>query len=288
MHELGKARGALVLGAVLFSTGGVLIKAVSLGGWQVACLRSLVAAAAFPLLVPLARRRPTRGEWLVGVSYAATLVLFVIANKLTTSASAIFLQSAAPLFILVLSPWLLGERASRRDVPAMLALAAGLALLLAGEPAAQTTAPDPRLGNALATASGLTWALTLIGLRRLGRGGVGGGLGVVLTGNLIAALVCLPLALPIAGAGVADWAALGFLGVVQIALAYRCVIGGLARVPAFEASLILLVEPVFNPLWTWLLFAESPGALALLGGAVVAGTTVVRSLARAPASEPAG
>ena len=96
-----KARLLLVSAAVLFSTGGAAIKWTTLTAWQVAGLRSLIAAIALLILLPDARRHWSRRNWLVGVVYAMTLVLFVTANKLTTAANAIFLQAAAPLYILL-------------------------------------------------------------------------------------------------------------------------------------------------------------------------------------------
>jgi len=282
MRELSKARGALILAAILFSTGGALIKGTTLDGWQVACLRSFVAALAFPVLVPAARRWPSGVEWLVGIAYASTLVLYVVANKLTTAASTIFLQSTAPLYILMLSPWLLSERASRRDLPFLVAMGTGLTLLVIGEPAAQATAPDPRLGNALALGSGVAWAFTVMGLRRLRRtdaagNSTGGGTGAVVAGNVLAAAATLPVAWPIHGALHPDWTTIAFLGVVQIALAYRLVTSGLARVSALDASLLLIVEPVLNPVWAWALHGEQPGTLAVSGGAILAVATLVRA-----------
>ncbi len=280
MQEVSKARFALVVAAVLFSSGGALIKGISLGPWQVACFRSLVAAIAFVAIVPSARRIPTRGEWLVGIAYAATLVLFVVANKLTTAASTIYLQSTAPLYILLFAPLLLGERASRRDAPFLAAMAVALGLLVVGTPAAQTTAPNPTLGNALALGSGVCWGFTVMGLRRLQRsssaGGTGGG--AVVAGNVIAALATLPMALPLGASHAFDWGAIAFLGIVQIALAYRFVTFGLQRVAALEASLLLLVEPVLSPIWAWWVHGEEPGALALAGGGLVACATAAKAL----------
>ncbi|MBL8861835.1 MAG: DMT family transporter [Planctomycetes bacterium] len=292
VQDVSKARLALVAAAVLFSSGGALIKGTELGAWQVACYRSLVAAVAFLLLVPAARRIPSRGEWLVGVAYATTLVLFVLANKQTTAASTIYLQSTAPLHILLFAPLVLGERATRRDLPFLVVMGIAFALLVLGTPPAQRTAPDPALGNALAIGSGFAWAFTVMGLRRLERAGggrPGGGAGAVVAGNLIAAAATAPLALPVVGSLHPDWTTIAFLGVVQIALAYRGVTYGLARVPALEASLILLVEPVLAPLWAWLAHGETPGVLAIAGGALVAAATTWKGLidARRPAGTAA-
>ena len=106
----------LLAAAVLFSTGGAAIKATSLTGWQIASFRAGVAAAVLLALIPGSRTGWSWRAALVGIAYASMLVLFVLATKLTTAADAIFLQSTAPLYLLLLSPWLLHERIQRADV----------------------------------------------------------------------------------------------------------------------------------------------------------------------------
>src|SRR5688500_15647594 len=103
------ARLQVLAAALLFSTGGAAVKATTLTAWQVAGFRSGIAALAVFLLVPAARRGWTWHVVPVGVAYAATLVLFVTANKLTTAANAIFLQASAPLYMLAFGPLLLRE-----------------------------------------------------------------------------------------------------------------------------------------------------------------------------------
>jgi drug/metabolite transporter (DMT)-like permease len=58
-------------------------------------------------------------------------------------------------------------------------------------------------------------------------------------------------------------------------------------VPAFEASILLLAEPVLNPLWTWLLLGEKPGGHALAGGAVILAATFFKALSERGAATPA-
>jgi len=274
-HPLFAARLQLLGAAVLFSTGGAAIKACALDGWQVACFRAGIAAIVVAAILPHSRRGWTWRTAVVGAGYAVTVILFVQANKLTTAANTIFIQSASPLFIAALGPWLIGERVRRRDVPFMAALIAGLALFFAGVPAQSATAPDPRLGNALAAVSSFTVALMMMGLRWLGR--TDGGAGAVVMGNAIAFLVALPFALPVVARPV-DMALLAYLGVFQIGIAYVLVLSALRRVSALEAALLLMVEPVLNPLWAWLLHGEEPGVLALLGGAIILGATAWKTL----------
>src|SRR2546422_6373958 len=159
------ARLRVLAAALTFSIGGAGIKACQLTSWQVASFRSGIAAVTLLLILPEARRGWNLRAALVGIAYAATVTLFVLANKLTTSANTIFLQSTAPLYILLLSPWLLREQIRGRDVAMMVVVGLGMALLFVGTERRFATAPDPLHGNILATMSGLTWAFTIMGLR---------------------------------------------------------------------------------------------------------------------------
>ena len=155
--------------AALFSTGGAAIKSVALSAWQVASFRSGVATLVILAALPGARRRWTWPAIAVGVAYAATMVLFVLSNKLTTAANAIYLQATSPLYLLVLSPLVLKEPIRRRDLVFMAALAVGLGLFFVGLDAPSATAPNPLAGNFAAVGAGFFWALTVTGLRGLGR-----------------------------------------------------------------------------------------------------------------------
>ena len=276
----GGARLRLATAAVLFSTGGAAIKAARFDAWQIAGFRSGIAALTLLVCLPAARRGWSWRAALVGAAYAATLVLFVLANRLTTSANAIFLQSTAPLYLLLLGPWLLHEPVRRRDVLTMAAVGSGLILFFVGTEQPAVTAPDPARGNILAVLSGVCWALTLAGLRWMGRYAPdGGGLGAVAIGNVIAFAGCLPLALPLGHHPPADWGTILYLGVVQIGLAYVLVTVALEALPVFEASLILLLEPALNPIITWVVHGETPGAWAVAGGAIILTATALKAWA---------
>ena len=111
-----RARFLLLAGAALFSTGGAAIKSCGYDGFEVACLRSGLATVALLCAVPEARRGLGPRAFLVGAAFAATLILFVLATKATTAVNAILLQSAAPLYLLLLGPLVLRERISARDL----------------------------------------------------------------------------------------------------------------------------------------------------------------------------
>jgi drug/metabolite transporter (DMT)-like permease len=239
----------------------------------------------------------------VGLGYAASMVSFVVANKLTTSANAIFLQSTAPIYILFLAPLLLHERITRRDVAFLVAIGTGIVAFFIDEQKPLGTAPQPFLGNMVALSSGLAWALTVIGIRWLsgsprahaasheptvapraaGAETSGSGVGAVVVGNALAFLVCAAPAFSSAipadasGSSARRWLIIAYLGVFQIALAYVLLTSAMRRVEAFEASVLLLVEPVLNPVWAFVVHGERPGAWAILGGVVIVASTAIKT-----------
>lgn len=279
MQMRTRARLEILFVALLFSTGGAAIKAAEFTSWQVAGLRSGIAALAVWLLIPSARqlsRRTLGVTLLVSLAYAATLILFVLANKLTTAANTIFLQDTAPLYIVLLGPVLLHEHIHRRDLGFMVAVAGGMALFFVGQQQTFATAPDPVRGNILALCSGLCYALMLMGLRWMGTRG-GAPASAVGLGNFIAFLVALPLMLPLGRHDAGDWIVITYLGVVQIGLAYALLTRAIPHVPALETSLLLFIEPALNPLFAWAVHGEYPGRWALLGGVIIIGATVWRA-----------
>ncbi len=271
------SRIQLLIAALLFSTGGVVMKSCALNGWQIAAGRCMLATIPMLVFLPEARRRWTWRVCLVGIVYGGMLLCYVLANKTTTAASAVFLQSTAPLYLCFLAPWLLGEKLRRHDPLIMAFVALGLGLLIVGPPEASLTAPNPAAGNWIGALAGLLWALTLLGLRQLeaSEEEPGAAVRAVVAGNLIVGILLLPIALPVESASSMDWWLLLYLGAFQVALAYIFLTRAITQVPALEASLLLLAEPVFSPLWAWWMHREDPGMVALIGGALIlmAGTS---------------
>lgn len=276
--------GALcVVGAaLLWSSGGVFIKLAPLPPLAVACGRSLVAAIFY---LAVLRPKLSRASWSTALAYAATVLSFVIATRATTAANAIFLQYTGPAYVLLLSPWLLRERLTRVDVVSVVVSLAGMSLFFLGR-----VEGGEALGNLVAVFSGVAFGLTVLFMRRDAAHGQGDAMPGTVLGNLIAFAVALPFAahaLPAVatprGAGV-----LLYLGVVQLGISYLLFTAGLKAVPAAEASLLSMLEPVLNPIWVFLGTGERPGPWALLGGGLVVGTVAVRALWREEKADPPG
>jgi DME family drug/metabolite transporter len=270
---------SVVFAALLWSSGGLFIKIAPFGPLAVACGRALVTTIFYLVVL----RPNLRGARIAtGIVYAAMIVTFVSATKLTTAANAIFLQYTGPAYVLALSPVLLREPFERLDAFCVALSLAGMALFFVGK-----VEPGQFWGNLLGALSGIAYALTIILLRRDAKEGAKDAMPSTVLGNLIAALITLPFVtgdfarMTMQGALV-----LAYLGVVQMGIAYLLLARGLRSVPAAEASLISMLEPTLNPVWVYLGTGERPGPWAVVGGAVVLAAVSLRALAK-PAPAPA-
>jgi drug/metabolite transporter (DMT)-like permease len=266
---------ALVLAAaLLWSTGGVLIKKTSLGPLELSFGRSLLGAAT----VALFTRREGLGlnavTGIASVLYAALLLLFVMATKQTTAANAIFLQYTAPVYILLFEPLLYRERLHARDGLVVAVCVMGMALFFVGK-----LRPQDVSGNLLALGSGLCFAFFTLLLRHP-RARLVNRASSVIYGNLLLALVTAPAFF--AGythPSATDATIVLFLGVVQIGLAYTLFTQGIARgVRSLDAGIVGYIEPVLNPVWVFLFVGERPSSWALMGGAIILCAVAVHTL----------
>src|SRR5215212_1252321 len=284
--EDGRARGTVppilfvLAAALLWSTGGLFIKATPLGALELSFGRSLLAALTVAVLT---RREGFRLDFLTLVSsvlYAALLLLFVMANKLTTAANAIFLQYTAPVYVLVLEPLIFKERFRRADLFVVAACAAGMSLFFVGR-----LRPDDVAGNLTALASGVCFALFLLLLRRQ-RGGESNRASSVIYGNLLICLVTLPAFAHAAHTlTVKDVLIVSYLGVVQIGIAYTLFTLGVARgVRSLDAGVVGYIEPMLNPVWVFLFLGERPSRWAVVGGCVIIAAVFAHTIGLARAS----
>ena len=277
---------------VLFSTGGLFIKLTTLSPIELAAARSLVAGITIALITRRAGFRINTVTAIASVLYAALLVLFVVATKLTTSANAIFLQFTAPVYVLLFEPLMFGERYKARDFVTVAACVGGMSLFFVG----QLRAEDWQ-GNAAALASGVCFAFFMLLLRHRQTREVNRAASVIY-GNLLlaavgaAALVLLPEATRSAGGGlkIGDALAVLYLGVVQIGVAYALFTFGVTRgARSLDAGIVGYIEPLLNPLWVFLVVGERPARPALVGGAIIISAIVLHALwsARAVRAERA-
>ncbi len=259
----------LVIAAVLWSTGGVFIKWLPLSPLTIAGARSAIAALV--LLAWIRKPQPTWSAMQIGaiISYAATVVLFVVATKMTTAANAILLQYTAPIWVSLLSVAITGERLRTTDWMAVIVVMCGMSVFFL-----EKVAFDSIVGNGIAVLSGMAFAGVALFIRA--QRGVSTGESI-LFGNVLAALICLPFIEGYAVTPGVIGALLG-MGVFQLGVSYILYTKALVNVTAIQAVLFTTLEPLLNPIWVAVMIGEVPSSLAIVGGALVIGGVVASQL----------
>jgi drug/metabolite transporter (DMT)-like permease len=259
----------LIITALLWSSGGLLIKSVAWNSIAIAGARSAIAA-----LVIFAFRRRMSFNWgfaqLGGAfCYAGTVILFVAATKLTTAANAILLQYTAPIYVAILSFWFLKERITRSDILVIAAAFGGMILFFLDD-----LSRGGFWGNILAILSGVAFAGTALFLRKQKDHSP---LESVFLGNILTFLIGLPFILR-SSPGPGSWLGLFLLGIFQLGCSYILYAEAIKHVTALEGILIPILEPVLNPIWVFLMLGERPGKWAIAGGIIVLVSVTLRCI----------
>ncbi|MBN2447540.1 MAG: DMT family transporter [Phycisphaerae bacterium] len=265
---------ALVLCATMWSLNGPLIKllmqprdgAPGVSGLTIACYRSLIGGLVFlPFALPRLRqlRRVAIGWPLASVScFTVMTVSFVIATTQTAAANAIILQYTSPIWVFLLSPLLLREKPRLLEGLVLIVAMAGVATIFAGSAATETR------WLLLSLASGFGYGaltVTLRGLKPVNPvvvaclNALGSGLVIGMAVVIWATFWMTP----------AQWALMLLMGLVQFIAPYVLFSWALQRVEAHRAALIVLLETVLNPLWTYLLVGEAVPGATLVGGPLI-------------------
>lgn len=264
----------VLFAALLWSTGGLFIKATSLNAFELSFGRSLLAALTVALFTWREGFRLNGIAVLASLLYAALLLLFVVATKLTTAANAIFLQYTAPIYVLLLEPVFYKERFRLRDLLTVAICLAGMSLFFVGK-----LRPEDLSGNLAALCSGLCFAFYFLLLRHPRAQTVNRAASVIY-GNLLVVLLTAPVGLAaLSRISAQDAGSILFLGIFQIGVAYTLFTLGMARgVRSLDASIVGYIEPVLNPVWVFLVLGERPSGWALVGGCIIISAVVMHTI----------
>jgi drug/metabolite transporter (DMT)-like permease len=264
-------RLAVFVCATLWSTSGLFIKLVDAHPFIIAGLRSLIAAVTMIVLRAFFVRKPFRGLaatfkapafWTAAAAYSATMITFVVANKLTASANVILLQYSAPVWAALLSIPLIKEKPRLGNVVCLAFVICGLVIIFYGSLAAGSLA-----GDVIALISGILLALNSVCMRMQKNAEPAYSMAM---SHIMTAVVAVPfffiaaspLTVPMIGA-------IFFMGTIQVGLASILFAYGMKRVNALSAMIIACIEPVLNPLWVFVVTGEKPALNVIAGGAVI-------------------
>ncbi len=273
MHNLSehnKGILAVFLTAILWSSGGLFIKLISLDSMELSFFRCAIAAVVFALMFRKRILKLNSLALLNSFAYAAVLILFVIATKTTTAANAIFLQSTAPIYVLIFEPLLTKTKWERINIITIVVCFLGMILFFMGD-----LTPGDIKGNIAALLAGVAFAAFFLGMKK---NEPQYGESSIFYGNVLVALICIPFITDMNSISVQDFAMVSFLGVFQIAFAYALFSYGLKRIIAVEASIISMFEPVLNPIWVFIGYGEVPSFYAIIGGIIIMTAITVRTL----------
>ncbi|MEJ7849064.1 MAG: DMT family transporter [Pyrinomonadaceae bacterium] len=270
----------VLIAVLLWSTGGLFIKMTSLDAFSVNLGRSFFAAIVVAIFTYKKGLKIDAFTLFTSFLYAATLSTFVYATKNTTAANAIFLQYTAPIYILILSPFILKEKFRVQDLLTVIVCLAGMTLFFFEAPSASNTlAANIFAGNIAALVSGVFFGLYFIFLRHPRSLQKNPALSVFY-GNILVVLFMAPIVMsnPPHSLALGDIGAILFLGIFQIGVAYILFTNGIAGgLRSLDASIIGFLEPLFNPFWVFIFLAETPSGWALLGGAIIIAAVAVHS-----------
>lgn len=267
----------LVIAALLWSIGGLLIKSIKWNAVAIAGMRSLIAASLMLTVIKKPSLKFNRYKLGGAVAYVGTVVLFVMANKLTTAATAILLQYTAPIYVALLGAWFLKERTTILDWAAIFLVFGGMILFFVDEMSA-----GGMLGNIYAILSGFSFACMVLLLRKQKDESP---LESVFWGNVLTAIIGIPFmfgSMP----DTSSWIGLLLLGIFQLGISYILYAFAIKHVSALEAILIPVLEPLLNPVWVFLVLGEFPGPWAFVGGFIVLSAIVGRSVIIALKAKP--
>lgn len=257
----------VVLTSLLWSTGGLLIKSIDWNPLAISGGRSFVASLLLLVYIKKPKFTKSKSQIYGAISYSCSVILFVVANKLTTAANVILLQYTAPIFVAILGVLILKEKIHKYDLITIAVVFLGMILFFI-----QDVSVGNMLGNILAVISGFFLAGVTVSLRMQKDGS---GIETTLLGNIITAIVALPFIVQV-DFDLRSIFLLILLGVFQLGLAYILYVKALELITAFEAILVTALEPILNPLWVFLLVGENPGIYSIFGGAIVLGAVVLR------------
>jgi len=265
MEDLNKSAGILAMAgtAFLWSIAGLFIKVIDWNPIAIAGMRSLIASVIIFVYLKHPRIHFSFPQIAAAIANAATMLLFVSANKTTTAANAIILQYFAPVSTVFIGALLLKERARVEHIAALPLVAAGMILMFFDE-----LSGGKLLGNVLAFMSAITFSFYFVFMRMQKDSSP---LESILLSHWLTAGICILLSffLPVPHVTPKSLVAIAVLGIVQIGLSAILFSFAIKRVSAVQANLVAVIEPVFNPVWVFFAIGEAPGVNTIIGGVIV-------------------
>ena len=269
-NKAAEGRFILVCTALLWGLAGLCVKSITWSALSIIAVRSIISLIMLLCIKRSFKLKFSKTNILGAIMMSATGILYVAAIKLTTAGTAIVLQYTAPILVFLFAVIFRGRKARATEVILTLAVFAGCVLSFA-----DSLDFTRILGNLLAIASGITYAGQIIIMNEDGCDTQD----CTIISNGISFIVCLPFLFieqPVFDLHNIIWILV--LSIFQYGLANILFARGIQMVDSVEASLLLSIEPVFNPIPVAIFCGEHMGPLALIGSAIVIVSIALYSL----------
>ena len=255
----------LLVSTLVFSTAGIFTKGVEAGAWEVIFWRGLFAALFTTAFIY--RRDSVRHEfaemgkwgWIVAIVGASGTAAFIPAFKLTSIANVSLIYAAAPL-LAGLFAWAWIKETPRKPVIVGCFLAfAGVLVIVSG-----SLESINLKGDLLALWMTIVLAILMVIYRKF-PDTPSAGPSVMMSVFLMvpSLLFSSPFAIAIHEIGI-----LAAFGLV-FAVGSVTLVEGAKRLPSSETALLSSLEAPFAIILAWILLAETPPLVTILGGLLI-------------------
>jgi drug/metabolite transporter (DMT)-like permease len=266
------------LAALLWSSGGLFIRILTLDAFQISFYRSAIAAITI-IVISKVNRKKLNFEFdiisvLCSLCYALVLIMFVVAAKLTKVANAIFLQFTAPIYLLILEPVFLKTKFEKKNLIALIFCFLGMLLFFFGKLEIANIQ-----GNLIAIGSGISFALFTLFLKwKKQIHKTADTMIYIVVGNFLVCLFCLPMIINDLSIDTTQLLILLCMGIFQIGISYIIFNEGIKYISATESMIIAMLEAILSPIWVFLGASEVPSGYAIAGSLIILVTIVWRNL----------
>ena len=259
----------MIIASVLWSIAGVFIKLIDWNPMAIAGARSGIATIVMMVYLKKFKIKITKSKLICACTYSLLVILFVFANKLTTSANAILLQFTSPIWVALISWAILKKKISRIDGITIVFVSMGMILFFIDE-----LEMTHMLGNLIAIFSGIVMATMILLFQKQKERDL---VEITLLGNIITAIIGIPFYF-LSSPGIESVLPLFILGIFQLGIPYLLYALAIPNVTPIDAVLVPILEPLLNPLWVFIFIKETPSIFSLIGGFIVLLSVTIRGI----------
>ena len=252
----------IIATALLWGLAGVCVKSIPWNSISIMASRCFIGIIMLGLYNKSFSLKFNKKTYIAAAFMSLTGLLYMMSIKMTTAATAIVLQYIAPILVFLYSVVFQKLKPKISQIIIVLVVFGGCFLSFADE-----LDVTHIIGNILGVASSISFAAQIIMFNDKEMDSAGG----MYLSNVLSFIVCFPFMFFDKGMDFSGktifWVLI--LGVFQYGLANIFYAKGCQKIDKVESSLLLTIEPIFNPIPVAIVCGEMPGPLAIAGCVVV-------------------